>query len=207
MSSFVFDDLSWNKSDAFVVTNTICEKFLLKNHLDFPHVVLNGELKQYKKSKWTHYGWYDFQDKIVYVNIKKSRPPTKTPGFSWSFPCSRSDLTVVGITAHEYGHHIHNCLEEKNIISNKELFKILKKIKKVEKPVSGYEPNSYEMMAEMLRIFILNPTLLEEGRPIRWALLTESLKLNPIHSIHWKKMLYKANERIVESNQNWVYQK
>lgn len=207
MSYFLFNGKSWNKEESFVAANNICLDFLKYNSLNDPKTILNGQIEHFKRSKWTNYGWYDFTDEILYVNLKKSRPPVKTPGFSWSYPCNKSDLTVVGITAHEYGHHIHNCLNNKEIISDKELFKVLRSIKKVEKPVSGYEPNSFEMMAEMLRLFILNPSLLQEGRPIRWTLLTDGLKLKPLHSLHWKKILKNSHKKIIDSNINWIKSK
>lgn len=203
MGCFVFD-YNYTKDETHIKANSLCKKFLKQNNLDYPKILLTSEDNRYKALSWSHYGWYDFSREILYVNVKKSRPPTKTPGFSWSFPCSKVDLTACGITAHEYGHHVHHILNKTNKISQKDLFSSLKKIKRLEKKITNYEPNLSEMFAETMRLFILNPDLLEKACPNRWNFIANELNLTPVHQKKWEYVLKNAHEKILQANYKWI---
>ena len=151
---------------------------------------------------WHDKGWYWFGR--LFVNLKRSRVPVKVPGFSWSFTGSKADLTAPGVLAHETGHHVHFQLDRRGTSGSHALLCDIRDVKAAEAPVSGYEPNLHETFAEAMRLFVLNPSLLEEGRPLRWKLLTEGLGLRPLHGVPWREVLRNAHPRLIGSLENWV---
>lgn len=153
-------------------------------------------------NKWREYGWYKFEDQTMFVNIKKSRHPVKTPGFAWTYTGFKADLTAPGILAHETGHHIHNVYSE--IFGHKEFLKAIFTVRTQEQAISGYEPNSYETFAEMLRLFIMNPALLAAARPLRYEFITRVLRLNPPHNEGWRVVLTHAHPRLITAAENWI---
>jgi hypothetical protein len=201
MKPLIVDPKAYDKYDATNLTRTYISEFLNSNKIFEPKDVIY-ENAENKKGLWTAYGWYNFKTRTVYVNVKKTRPQTITPGFAWSFTGFKADMTAPGVLAHEFGHHVHNMLI--GIHGNSTLLKAIRKVKKNELPVSGYEPNSYETFAEAIRLFILNPNLLRLGRPIRWAFLTQGLGLKPLHDISWQEILVHAHPKIISSAEKWI---
>jgi len=201
MEPLIINPSSYNKYDAINFTRTYISEFLATNYIREPSKVIYDNIDN-KPGLWRQYGWYDFQTSTLFVNVKKSRPQTITPGFAWSFTGFKSDMTAPGILSHEIGHHIHNCLIV--LRDNTNFLKAIKKIRKNEYPVSGYEPNSYETFAEMIRLFVLNPNLLRLGRPIRWAFLTQGLNFKPLHDVHWREILVHAHPKIIASAEKWI---
>lgn len=201
MEPLIIDPKSYDKYEATNITRAYISEFLRVNYLREPAEVVFENVNN-KPGLWRAYGWYDFQKSTVFVNVKKSRPQTITPGFAWSFTGFKSDMTAPGIFSHEIGHHIHNCLI--TLRDNTAFLKAIKKIKTNESPVSGYEPCSYESFAEMIRLFILNPNLLRLGRPIRWAFLTQGLNFKPLHDVSWREILVHAHPKIIASAEKWI---
>lgn len=197
--AFIVDPNEFDKEDSFYQGITYTYRFLKKNKLSYPKKILTES----KQSKWRSYGWYQFQTHTLCVNLNKTRCPVKNPGFAWSYTGFKADLTPVGVLAHEIGHHVHNAITP-NRIAHKELLKLIRKVSKNESSVSSYEPNSYEVFAESMRLFILNPELLREGRPVRWTLLHECCNLQPMHDIHWREILKNAHPKIINSVENWI---
>jgi hypothetical protein len=139
-------------------------------------------------------GWYR-RDTIT-VNLPRCRPPTRTPGYAWSFPGYKADMTPVGVYTHELGHHVAAELGLPSLTTW------------AEPSVSGYEPNGSEAFAEAFRLFLTNPSLLREGRPRRWSTLTESLGLEPsaLALTPWDEVLRLrgAHERFITAARNWI---
>lgn len=121
----------------------------------------------------SYFGYYPIDKKdwsTLFINLKKcelSRPRNR-PGYIL-------DHTIVGVAAHEFGHmlHIRGYGMGKGFlypILNKR-FKLLRR----ESLIHYREMNIEEDIAEAIRLFILNPRLLERGRPMRFAILSEYL--------------------------------
>lgn len=201
MEPLIIDPKSYDKYDAINLTRTYVSEFLRMNFVREPAEIIYENVDN-KPGLWRQYGWYNFQTSTIFVNVKKSRPQTITPGFAWSFTGYKSDMTAPGILSHEIGHHIHNRLID--LRDNTSFLKAIKKIRNNESPVSGYEPNSYETFAEMIRLFILNPDLLRLGRPIRWAFLTQALNFKPLHDVPWREILVHAHPKIIVSAEKWI---
>jgi hypothetical protein len=142
-----------------------------------------------------YYGLYVWGSGKLSVNEIKAKPPVTTPGFSWSYTGYKSDLTGAGIIAHECGHYIDEILKFPS--------KRIKKAVRGEKAVSSYEPDRYEVFAESMKLFILNPNLLKVGRPKRYAFLCE-LGLIPLINDDWETVLAKAHPKLIAAARNWI---
>lgn len=161
------DPANFDRTTAFVAAVVECRQFLALNAIDEPRFFVDD---------LDSYGLYVSPD-TVYVNVRKTSKPVKKPGFRWSFTGYKADLTVYGVTAHETGHHVHVKLRRSRV---NDLIYSLQVDK--EPPVSSYEPNMSELFAEAMKLFILNPDLLRQGRPRRYALFTRTLGLKPLHT-------------------------
>lgn len=143
---------------------------------------------------WGLRGFY--RDGEVYVNLPRSALATRTPGYAWSFPGYKADLTPVGVVAHETGHHVDDVTGRRPLGYGW----------RNEERVSGYEPNRAESFAEAFRLFVTNPDMLRAGRPARWAHLTEGLGLVPGPLTPWDEVLAErgAHARFLVAAKNWV---
>jgi len=154
------------------------------------------------RNPWHDKGWYWFG--TLFVNLRRSKVPVKVPGFSWSYTGYKADLTAPGILAHEVGHHVHLELDRRGDVDvRRGLLALIRAVAATEAPVSGYEPNEHEVMAEAMRLFIMNPSLLLEGRPKRFAMLV-GLGLQPPHHAPWRDVLRNAHPRFISAAENWI---
>ena len=194
----------YDKFAAFHEAYEHAQHFLTMNSIKLP---ANVFLKpRNKRKEWATHGWYSFRTTDLYVNIEKSAKPSKQVKLNWSFPGTpNEDFTAPGLLAHEIGHHVHNQLISDN--ANKAFLKRLRQIKRSEPGVSSYESCSYEMFAESVRLFMLNPNLLREGRPNRWKFLTNELGLKPSHDLDWRQVIIHASADIVSETESWLLAK
>lgn len=128
----------------------------------------------------------------VIVHVARTRLPTRTPGYAWSFPGYKADLTAFGVVAHECGHHLEHVLGYCPVMPGKR--------------VTSYEPNAAEALAESVKLFITNPDLLRVGRPRRWAALLAAGLVPPPEMSGWETVLRSrgAHERIIAAAANWA---
>lgn len=193
MPPIIVNPETYDKVAAWVAALDLCHEFLDMNGVRRPeYVPMQGPIE----GKWKSFGMYDPDLCKVWVNLKKSRPPTRTPGFSWTFTGFKADLTVPGIAAHETGHHLHS-ESDVSMLTVRDAF--------VGEPsVSGYEPHPGESFAEAARLFILNPLLLLEGRPKRFDFMTDVVKVRPVHTTPWRDVLCHAHPRIIMAAEAWI---
>lgn len=202
MPPFIADPTTYDKTTAYTAAVTLCREFLDLNSLAHPeYVPTPGPVRGVWKDRGLYVPTHGTVPARVYVDLKKSRPPTRTPGFSWTFPGSKADLTAVGVTAHETGHHVHA------LLGLADVSKIAKALFRHEAAVSGYEPHVGESIAEAFRLFILNPQLLREGRPFRWNFMVDVLGLEPLHDMPWRQVLVHAHPRLVKALEGWMTRK
>lgn len=204
MNPIIVDPNNYDKKAAYDEAVKYCNRFLKINKIPKPARYLTSA-PWFKPRVQRYYGWYQFSTKDIFVNVKLSRPPVKTPGYSWSYTGCKADLTAPGILAHEVGHHVQITYEDALPIRERKIFRqLLKKISKKESKVSSYEPNIDEMFAEASRLFILNPDLLKNARPVRYALMTEVMGLKPLHNVPWREVLQNAHPRLIQSIEKWM---
>ena len=149
-----------------------------------------------KVTSGRNYGWYDHGD--IYINLPKTRPPTSVPGFSWTYPGYKADLTAYGVIAHENGHHVYASIYGR--IDKKKWREILAS----EPKVTSYEPNMSEAFAESMKVFSTNPDLLSNGRPLRYLFLTGELGLEPVITEDWRNVLSEAHEKFIFAAEAWI---
>lgn len=157
------------------------QKFCKKNRIKMPKVCI-ADVTSKRHKRWC--GYYAWGEDTITVIPKACIPPAKTPGWTWHYPRYFTDLSVYGVICHEFGHYLH--------------FKKLHKYDKVdqpdfdsEKPLSNCEYNYIEAIAEMIKLFIVNPDLLRRANPERYRFMTEICKLKPITTQNWKNRLGK----------------
>lgn len=212
MSIIIDPHAPFDKQKMFERTTKHCREFLKHNRIRAPKIISPPlELKrklikedcQDESVPASIYGLYYPDDEVVYAFTSTTKVPVKTPGWSWSFPCSKSDLTVIGIVAHEVGHHIENV----RITKPKDIWR-MKSVMENSTGISGYDcsgKDPYEAIAESLRLFILNPHLLRVGRPKRWDYITRELKLKHTVNAPWRVILKHAHPRIISSIESWIH--
>lgn len=189
-----------NKDNLWEEAKDLCNQFLILNHIEMTTMEIDNNYK--------YNGYYNYETIEAFVNLKRSKVPVKNPGYCWSFPGYKSDLTCVGILTHEIGHHIHymKMVNDPNI---KKKEKVWKDIMKREKPITQYDKGNTieESIAEALKVFITNPDLLKEGRPLRYNFLTQEFNLKPLHNQPWKEVLKYADTKFISAAQSWIKSK
>lgn len=162
---------------------------------------LNGlDLPTFINSKIT-YGYRGYyQSRRIVVDVEGGTIlPNRNPGFGWTFPGYKADLTALGVGCHEFGHYVQDALGWKLVNSAARVAGVLG-----EERVSGYEPNAGERFAECFRLFMTNPDLLRVGRPKRWAHLTTHLGLKPVHDTPWREIFAHASPRFISAAESWI---
>src|SRR5574342_1404331 len=106
MVPFIVDPATYDKATALEAAREYVSGFLGHNGLRGPSKLITEQLTRHE-NRWRDNGWYKFDTMEMFVNLKRSRPPVKVPGFQWSFTGFKADLTAPGILAHETGHHVH----------------------------------------------------------------------------------------------------
>lgn len=140
-----------NKESELRNAKAIIKNFCSVNKIKTP--------KTYVKNELNHYGEYlvDGSNRL-FLNVKMCKKSNKINRNDWIV-----DKTVKGVLIHEFGHYIHLKYKKRELSSS---FKRLK-----EPTVHFYETDIDEDIAESIRLFILNPTLLKLGRPKRYSIL------------------------------------
>lgn len=142
----------------------------------------------------------------VFVNLAVTAAPVQIPSFrSWSWPGWKTDRTACGVVAHEVGHHVTEKLNSRTTPKERVVLREKWASAARGKRVSGYEPTLEEAGAETLRLFILNPALLRDALPRRYAFLFRSLGLKPLPDLlnrGWRKVL--ANDNYFDAAERWI---
>jgi hypothetical protein len=206
MQPFTVDPATYDKRQAYDAALAYVKAFLDLNGIApvAEYLTEPDDTKQPPgNNPWHDKGWYWCG--TLFVNLKKTRTPVKVPGFQWSFTGYKADLTAPGVLAHEVGHHVHFEIDRKREehYYTLQLLEHIASVRHAEPAVSGYEPNLYEVFAEAMRLFILNPTLLAEGRPKRYSLLI-GLGLKPLHQAPWREVLQHAHPKIIAATEKWI---
>lgn len=196
----IVDPSTYDKQEAVAAALALCTAFLDQNGFKRPTRYLwepDDTLDlPWKRNQWNDRGWS--WNGMVFVNLRKSLKPVKTPGYQWSFTGYKADMTAPGVLAHEVGHHIMDTL-----VSRPTLQDDLRRMRRAELAVSSYEPVLSELWAEAARLMILNPRLLYEGRPLRfWTLLRYGLV--PVHNTPWEVILGNAHVKLTQAVRSWI---
>lgn len=130
------------------------------------------------------YGYYHRTQFFIEVYAAQCKGVSER---SWSYPGYTHDLTVMGVTAHELGHHVMNVLGWRETLA-KWYSLTMKHL--AEAPVGEYAMSRpAEDFAEAMRLFAVNPSLLEAIAPSRHHFMTKILSLKPVEARHWRELL------------------
>lgn len=126
------------------------------------------------------------------------------PGTGYSWPGHVSDRTEAGVLAHELGHHVH--------LSSPDALRVTAKFPWRREQVTSYERSrrgyeAEEAFAETFRLFLLNPSLLSEGRPERYRFLERELGLVTVETRHWRQVLSDAPAHMSARVLPWIARK
>ena len=167
----------YDRATASREAQVLCEKFLDANGMHHPTFrFVHGK-------NVNLYGRYYPGSETVDVYVNRCRLPT-TSNYSWSWPGYTADVTVLGVTAHEVGHHVENVKGWRTVIND--MYDIVVK----ERGVSGYAAmDRHEDFSEAMKLMITNPSLLEAICPRRHGYFTQTLGLVPVEARHWTEIL------------------
>ena len=155
-------------------------KFCILNNIQKPTYRINNTIHDY--------GLYYIKkgNRELIINLNKCHLSTLNKN-----SCYISDKTITGVTIHEFAHYLHYTLYYNEI---------LKKFKRLKEALIHFrEMDIEEDIAESIRLFITNPTLLQEGRPKRYKILSKYFK--PLVNIHYTGLVKYKNSMFLY---NWL---
>lgn len=156
----------------------VIKKFCNLNNLKTPTCHIDNTLVEYGV-------YYTNHKSKIYLNFNKCKASSKRISSA-----SIKENTITGVLVHEFAHLLHY----QNFYS--ELNSSFKKLK--EPLIHFFEMDIEEDIAESIRLFILNPTLLEEGRPKRYKILSKYFKtLDSDHYIEQLKGVSNSSRMII----------
>jgi hypothetical protein len=197
----------------------LCTEFCELNQIPMPTVQQKKAVRVKGKRNVTA-GYYSPHRLVIQVYVELCNPPSRSP-YAWTWPGYTADLTVLGVLAHELGHHWHWTRPESQTMHPFTLcmtstWKPLavmysKEVKPYEKPVTSYgATNSSEGIAEAFKVFVTNPTLLLALHPFHYAFFMRR-GLQPAVTSHWSEILSESQrhldvvQRKLDSRREWAY--
>ena len=190
------DPYHCTRADLVAIGIKLSMEFLLLNRLAVPEFREDPRCNVFRGGPGAK-GFYR-PTVVSYCSVNHSLP-VKVPVRAWSFPGYKADVTPVGVIAHEVGHHVDHLTDLRKKFKTE-----WESVVQQEPAVTSYEPHPGEAFAEALRLFITNPHLLRLGRPKRYAFITHTLQLMPLHDEPWHVVLFHAHERFHEVARKWI---
>lgn len=141
--------------------------------------------------------YFPGEDKLIVDLGMTALEATNPAHMRWSWPGWKTDRTACGVVAHETGHHVEYVLAKAKRY-HRGLWRTAMKGKRV----SGYEPYPHEAFAETMRVFILNPELLQLSIPNRYDYIVNVLGLKPSETRSWKEVI--ENENYFPAAEKWI---
>lgn len=114
---------------------------------------------------------------------------------AWSYPGYKVDRTPYGVLQHELGHHVDVLCSDRKFAYWGDLSSSMRN-ESGEQKLTNYCPNDAEWFAEMFRLFVTNPSLLEQARPKTYRLMRE--RWRPAETRRWSEVLWEAPERTMQ---------
>jgi hypothetical protein len=169
------------KLNEYKDAKSIIKSFCVLNNIKLPICKINNDIN--------YLGEYlikSNKSNSIYINLNKCKKSTKL-----NTSALIKDKTISGVLIHEFAHYLHYVYFY-NLLN--------KKFKNLKEPLIHYfEIDIEEDIAESIRLFITNPTLLKEGRPKRYKILNDLFK--PILYTHYSGLIHsKQNKYLI----NWI---
>lgn len=168
----------------------LIKRFCEVNGLEVP------EIRIADRATWAFSVCAYYRPTYIAICIEKCALVGKA-GMQWSFPGYIADRTPYGVLAHEIGHHVDVMrgrtarMREGTYFS--EYSTAIRK-ESGEKKLTSYCPNDAEWFAEMMRLFITNPTMLATLRPRTFNILW-NVGFRHVEPRPWNEVLAEAPSR------------
>lgn len=163
-------------------------KFCDANDLPRPTIERPGP-----SDRWPYGVCAYYRNHVITINVAKCAS-IGTAGMLWSFPGHQIDRTPYGVIQHELGHHADWLLStRKGRYFGDYSVDMRKQVQ--EDPLTGYCPDDAEWFAEMFRLFVTNPDLLQKLRPGTYKAMTQRFK--PVFNDIWRDRLHDAPDRTI----------
>ncbi|HWI05788.1 MAG TPA: hypothetical protein VNT52_18420 [Acidimicrobiales bacterium] len=178
------------KSELFAAGSLLMQIFCRVNGLTAPPIITRAA------HEWP------FADACAYyrptrIEICVARcAPIGTAGPAWSYPGNTVDRTPYGVLQHELGHHA-DIVKSGATRGYMSWFSADLRRASGEERLTSYCPNDGEWFAEMFRLFVTNPDLLEKLRPKTYRLIAEHFE--PLDMGAWPEVLKHAPARTIEA--------
>jgi hypothetical protein len=163
-------------------------------------------------------GWY--KNGLIFVSLQRASRCIFVPRMqNWSHPHYRVDREPAGVVCHEGGHHVQELLRRAGRFDERKWRSVVwgttekrlnhfskrgKMGKLKVKRVTNYEPNLDESFAETMRLFILNPGLVQAGLEPRFDFITKDCGLEPILILDWKQLLEDFHPSFTIQAAKWI---
>lgn len=118
-----------------------------------------------------------------------------TAAQAWSYPGYVIDRTPFGVVAHELGHHADYMMGSKKGDYWSDYGANIRN-RSGEDKITNYCPNDAEWFAEIFRLFVTNPDLLQRIRPRAFGMIAKDFR--PLECGHWTGVLKDAPQRTIE---------
>lgn len=104
----------------------------------------------------------------------------------WSWPGYKSDLTALGVAAHELGHHVEHTMGKSLVIG---AYRILRNGTHEEPLTTHGRLSPSEDFAESMKLYVTNPSLLSQLRPMRYTFIADNLGVRSAETRDWREVL------------------
>jgi hypothetical protein len=141
-----------SKRQLFVLGQLAIERWCDANNVPRPRVEESGDPTMFGTCAY-------YRDNVIYIAVDACAA-VGMAGRAWSYPGYVVDRTPFGVLAHELGHHVERAHGAAGGI-----FASRWRQETNEAPITSYAPNVNEWFAEIFRLFVTNPNLLEQLRP------------------------------------------
>jgi hypothetical protein len=204
--SMIVDPYNYDLEQTFKDSVTLIKEFCNVNDIPYPKLDL-------RDNNIGTFGTFNHKTNLITLYPRNAKTPVKVPGYKWSYTGYKADCTLPGVFAHEFGHYLDSYLATK-MFNQKSAYTSLDKtmqfILDYEKPVSGYidrftnkRAKMSEAFAEVMKLFILNPDLLKQGRPKSYEMII-SLGIVPVVTEEWTEILKNAHPKLISAANSWI---
>lgn len=191
-----------HKVELFIKGKELADRFCQVNNIPLPEVKLWGRRDWHVNAcayyrpdtemqrKWGHTG--------INVCVQECASPcTQAQTRNWNWPANITDREPFGVVSHELGHHCDwLASEKKSSYGGDYSVSVMKE--SGEPPITSYAPNPWEWFAEIFRLYVTNPDLLQAVRPRAYAIIAR--RWQPAVTLDWKGALgCNVPERIVKN--------
>lgn len=163
----------------------LCSEFCERNGIYLPTI---GE-----SDRTRHLGYYTARGERIVINPTRCSVASSSP-YAWTWPGYKADLTVIGVVAHELGHHWHWVFTRGKWRALTDIYR--REVSRHEEPTTSYgRRNAGEAIAEAFKLFVTNPNLLLVYGPLAYGFFRQC-GLVPVVTSTWREILERSPRHV-----------